>query len=533
MTPAVHPSPERDGARLVPWMLAALAAAVVVVSIQPFPVGVFQDDGIYTVLARSLAEGRGYRYLQMPGTPNATHYPPLYPVLLAAIWKLFPAFPANIIIFKFVNAAFIGLAAVFTWVFARRCVSMGARAAALSAAVFAAGTPMVFVGVMVLSEPMFLAALFPVLMACERAARSGSARDALVAGAAGGLLALIRTLGAVAVPATALVLVWRRRWMAALLVCVAGGLVILPWQLWITANDHGIHPYFMGKYGSYGGWLADGVASGGFPWIMRQLDLNLRLLVVQGWEMLGVLPAPAAVRWPATILVTGFFVGGWWLLLRRVPVAAWFVVLYLVPVVVWPFAPSRFTFAVWPLIGLAFGLAISGVAEWRPRLPRWAVARYAGVVAALLLAAGHARYSFLAYKFGWWTQAQQPVAERAQYLADWVRANTPEDVLIAAEDDLLIYLYTGRQAVPLGTFTPNDHVKAQTREFMTETLRGIIREYDADYVLTSTDVGGWAALGLLQADPPELRRVGALRIGAIFQPASKVAHRDQATGGPQ
>lgn len=392
---------------------------------------------------------------------------------------------------------------------------------------------MVFVGVMVLSEPMFLAALFPVLMASARVARTGSARDALVAGVAGGLLAMVRTLGAVAVPATALVLAWRRRWMAAFLVCVAGGLVMLPWQLWISANDAGIHPYFMGKYGSCGGWLADGVAAGGIPWILAQLDLNLRLLLVQGWEMLGVLAMPSNIRWPAVVLATGFFVGGWLLLVRRAPVAAWFVIFYMVPVLMWPSEPSRFAFAIWPLVGLVFSLAFAAVIGWRPRFPRAIGVRYSAVVAVVLLVAGYARYTVLAYRYGWWTQAQQPVAERAQYLADWVRANTPEDVVIAAEDDLLIYLYTGRQAVPLGTFTPNDHVKAQTREFMTETLRGIIREYDADYVLTSTDVGGWAALGLLQADPPELRRVGALRIGAIFQPASKVAHRDQATGGPQ
>lgn len=530
MTAPALQGPAWDRERLVPWLLAALATAVVVISIEPFPVGVFQDDGIYTVLAKSLAEGQGYRYLHMPDAPNATHYPPLYPLLLAAIWKLFPAFPANITIFKFVNAGLIGVTAVFTWRFARRWVGMGSRSAALTAAAFAAGTPMVFVGVMVLSEPLFLAALFPVLMAAERAARTGDWRDALLAGVAGGLLALVRTLGAVAIPATALVLAWRRKWLAASLVCAAGGLVILPWQLWIAANDAGIHPYFMGKYGSYGGWLADGVAAGGWPWILRQLDLNFRLIVVQGWEMLGVLPMPAIVRWPAAVAATGFFFGGWWLLIRRAPVAAWFIILYMLPVVAWPFGPSRFTFAIWPAVGLAYGLAFAAVLDWRPRLNRAAVLRYAGVMALALLVAGYARYTYLAYRFGWWTQAQRPVAERARYLADWVQRNTSDDVLIAAEDDLLIYLYTGRHAVPLGTFTPNDHMEAQTRAFMTETLRGIIKAYDVDYVLTSTEVGGLAAVGLLQANPPELRKVGALRIGAIFQPTARLAARRDSVG---
>ena len=37
--------------RLMPLLLAALATVAVMVSIAPFPVGVYQDDGIYTVQA--------------------------------------------------------------------------------------------------------------------------------------------------------------------------------------------------------------------------------------------------------------------------------------------------------------------------------------------------------------------------------------------------------------------------------------------------------------------------------------------------
>ena len=86
---------------MIPLLLAVLSTLAVVVSIEPFPVGVFQDDGIYTVLGKSLATGQGYRYLNMPGAPDATHFPPLYPLVLAALWKVYPVFPANITLFKF------------------------------------------------------------------------------------------------------------------------------------------------------------------------------------------------------------------------------------------------------------------------------------------------------------------------------------------------------------------------------------------------------------------------------------------------
>jgi hypothetical protein len=504
--------------RVMPLVLAALTLAWIVVSIEPFPVGVFQDDGIYTVLAKSLATGQGYRYLHMPDAPSATHYPPLYPLVLAGLWKLSPSFPANVTMFKFVNAGFAALAAIFAWRFARRQVGMGQWTAFFSAGAFTVCTPMVLLGVMVLSEPMFLAALFPVLMACERAASSGNRRDAVIAGAAGGALALIRTLGAVAIPATALVLAWRRRWLAAFLVCVAGAVVMLPWQVWVGIHGDDVPHVFLGKYGSYSGWLAEGIQAGGPVWVAKLIVFNLKLLVGQGWATLAVESLPVPVRWFATVVVTAFFAGGWWRMLHRAPVAAWMVAFYMTLVVSWPFVPARFTFAIWPIIGMIFGLAIEAVVSWRPvALPRL-VMRWSAVTLAALLAVGYARYNYLGNKRGWWTQVQALTADRARYLAEWVVANTPEKAVIATDDDVLIHLYTGRYTVPNGTFTPWEHMKAQTPAFATEVLRTIMKTYRVDYVLASSDYGTYAARGLVQSNPPELLIVGALKYGAIFRP---------------
>jgi hypothetical protein len=105
-------------------LLSLAAALAVVLAIGPQPVGVFQDDGAYVILARSLAQGEGFRFSNIPGEPVATHYPPLYPVLLAALWKLSPAFPANVTLFKFVNAALLGAAAAGAFYFARRTLGL-------------------------------------------------------------------------------------------------------------------------------------------------------------------------------------------------------------------------------------------------------------------------------------------------------------------------------------------------------------------------------------------------------------------------
>lgn len=506
---------------VLPLLLAAVSMAWIIVSIQPFPVGVFQDDGIYAVLAKSLATGQGYRFLHLPDAPNATHYPPLYPLFLAALWKLSPSFPANVTLFKFANALLVGLAAVLAWRFARRNLGLGPWTAALSVGAFTACAPIVFLGVMVLSEPMFLAGLFPVLMVCERAAASGSRRDALVAGAAGAMLSMVRTLGAVAIPATALVLAWKRRWMAAALVAVAGALVMLPWQLWVAAHAAEVPQVLAGKYGSYSGWLVEGMRAGGLPWMAQLVVFNLGQVVAQGWATLALDGLPEWLRWTATVVVTAFFAGGWWRLLRRAPVAAWMVAMYLTLVVLWPFTPARFTWAIWPIVGLIFGLAIEGVISWRPEgRPRLAV-RSASLALASLLFIGYARYNYLSATNGWWTQVQTVVADRARPLAEWIVANTPENAVIATDDDVLLYLYTGRHTIPNGTFTPQEYLKAQTPAFAVEMLRTILRTYDVDYVLASSEYGTYAARGLLQADPPELQMVGVLKVGAIFTPVPR------------
>ena len=512
--------------RWMPLILAVLASLFVVLSIEPFPVGVFQDDGIYYVLGKSLATGQGYRYLHLPDAPNATHYPPLYPLLLAGFWKLAPTFPANVTVFKFVNAALTALVAAGAWRFARRNLGMGQWTAVFAVGAFVVSTPIVLLSVMVLSEPLFLAALFPVLMASERAARTGSGRDAIVAGLAGGLLSLVRTLGAVTIIATVLVLARRRNWRQALLAGAAGFVVMLPWQLWVSTHGADVPHVLLGKYGSYFAWLVDGLREGGAAWMVKIAWFNLLQVVTQGWATVAVDKLPAVVRYGATFVLTPLFMFGWWRLLQRAPVTALAVAGYLAFVVVWPFVPARFIFGIWPLVGIMFGLSIESIISWRPRTTARATLRWATVGAVVCLATGYATYQYLGTSRRWWSQIQMLNAGRSKYLAEWVVANTPEDAVIATDDEVLIHLYTGRRTVPNGTFTPQEHMVPQTPAVAAEALRAILRAYDVDYVMSVSDHGALATSGLAGAMPPELEKVADVRIGSVFRPV-------RAAGGTQ
>ena len=59
--------------------------------------GVYHDDGIYVITAKALAQGAGYRLINLPNSPLQTKYPILYPALLAIIWKIWPSFPKNLV----------------------------------------------------------------------------------------------------------------------------------------------------------------------------------------------------------------------------------------------------------------------------------------------------------------------------------------------------------------------------------------------------------------------------------------------------
>ena len=447
-----------------PWGLALLAAMCVVLAIEPWPVGVFQDDGVYAVLAKSLATGEGYRFIQMPGAPHATHYPPGYPLFLAALWKVYPRFPENVTLFKFANAALLGAAAFGAYRFAITWARLGKWGAASIVALFTACTPVVLLSVMLLSEPLFLVGLLPALWAAERAAHSGGTRDAAWAGAAAGALSMVRSLGILVAPATALVLVWRRQWRSAAVTLGVAGLVMLPWQAWVSAYAHEVPPILLGKYGSYTGWLADAVRAEGPLWVLKVGWFNLGKLVFETWTHTATVLLPVGIRVAATAAVCALLIAGFVVAFRRIQATALFVLMYLAVVVIWPFAPARFVWGIWPLIGMLLGLGaqalvVRGVAFGSlGRSPAHPLARAVWATATACLLVGYLTFNYQSIAEKWWAQVQGSVAMRAKPMAEWVNANTRQDAVLATDDDLLVYLYTGRRTVPNAAFTAQEHV---------------------------------------------------------------------------
>lgn len=510
---AALPAPSE---RLVMVLLAATVGLVGVLTVTPWPVGAFQDDAMYTVLARSLAEGHGYRFLNLPGEPNATHFPPGYPLLLAALWKLWPRFPDNIVLFKFANAVLLALAALGAFRFTRRRFRAPVVVSAGVAVVGTLSIVVLIVTGVIMSEPLFLALLFPALLRTERAVESGRLRDAAIAGALLGVLALVRTLGAVAIPAAGLVLLLRGRWRSAVVLAAVAGACLAPWQWWVAAHEHEVAPVLAGKFGSYGQWLVDGYRAGGVDFALGVVRKNADEL----GRMLSYYFMPVTVQWPRAILmaaVLAFALLGTKRFYRNAPASLVFLALYTLVIMLWPFEPARFLLAVWPLWPLLVGSGVltawnvSGAAAWQ-----WGGRP---LVAALVLAivGGSGWYNAVGYSRKWWASTQREAGERARPIVEWAaRYTRPTDVL-STEDDLIVYLYAGRQAVPTATFMPAQRLRTFTDAEDLASVREIFAAYRPSWFVVGSQQGIRTAAALASGATPLLRPVGRIPGMMIYQ----------------
>lgn len=431
-----------------------LAAGLAVVDARP--VGVVHDDAMYVILARALASGEGYRFLNLPGAPAATHFPPGYPALLAVVSLFAPAFPANVVVFKALNAIFLAASAMLVACFARSR-AVGSRWALALGFATAVSIPLLVLSSMVLSELLFLALVLSLLPTLESVAEEGTTRTrAALLGVAIAVCAMVRSHGIVLVPAAVLVLMHRRRWREAGVLGIAAVVCLLPWQLWSAAHSGQLPAPLLGNYDTYTSWWLRGLRVMGAGMVPATLEKT----VPETLQMLAVLFSPlgASVAHTATlVMLAALAIVGVWSVRRRMPVTLLFLGGYLAIVLVWPFNPSRFIWGIWPLL-LVLVVAGAHAAVAHP-------SHIARPARALLLASlawvtiGHAAYELRGVRGAWWSSIARANTQRIAPAVRWTVEHTAPDDLLAAEDEGAIYLYTGRRAVPVFSFTTAQYLR--------------------------------------------------------------------------
>ena len=229
--PSAWNTPDRLLTSLGVLLMLALAP-LYIVSLRLPAVGLFHDDGVYAVTAKALAEGRGYRIISLPDEPPQTKYPPVFPLLLAAVWKVTPAFPENLTALKVVP-----LVAAVAWLlptlklFRALGVPLPLRVAAVAA--IAAIPWVVYLSVTLLSETVFAALCTAALLLLEKEGEADTSWPStwrvVQAAILAGLATLTRALGISLVAAgVGWLLLTRRDARRAGLFAVTAAAVLLP-----------------------------------------------------------------------------------------------------------------------------------------------------------------------------------------------------------------------------------------------------------------------------------------------------------------
>jgi hypothetical protein len=496
------------------WLVPALAVLVSLVvawwASVPYLVGVFKDDGIYVLLGKAIASGQGFHYTQLPGAPAATHYPPIYPLVLAALWRVAPGFPENISVMLGFNVLCIGMATLGLYWFLRERFAWRQEGAALTALAAMLSVPVLTLGGALLSEPLFLAALFPALVVGERVVERGTDRSATVAGMALGLLMLERTHAVALLGAVVLLLARRKEWRRLGLFVGAAILVQLPWNLWARSAPL-VAPPLRGAYGSYAGWFADGLRAGGIPMLLRTIQVNLReLWLLLGDRVLPGLPHPFGVI--ALAIVLALLAIGAARAVRRAPVSLLFLVLYLAIVLIIAGTPWRYVWAAWPLY---VALGVLGADSVLARLPSRAW-RIAALAIFAIPAAAMLRTDGRGYLRREWEIPSRNATAQAAGVVEWVRRNTAPGDVVLAECEPVVSLFTGRQAAPPADFTAMEYLVRRSPTDDRDALRAMLAVVPARYVVSLAPQVQRAARTMTDARPA-LRELPGYPGMAVFE----------------
>jgi hypothetical protein len=513
VTGAVVTTPASLSARspaqlLVRWLPLFTAAAVFGMGLSMIDgsaVGALRDDSMYLELAKALATGHGYRWLNLPGSPAATHFPPGYPTVLALLWMVAPSFPANVVLFKLANTLFATLAAVAISRLVRRRFELGDVPAHLFAAAAVLAIPVLTLATQVMSEPLFLLCLVATLLVAEDVVDEPDARwvRVVLLGVLAGATTLVRTNGIALLPATAGALCLRRRFRHAGLFALAMLATLLPWQLWVAAHADLVPIPMRGNYGSYAALLGDAMRTRGVAFLGAVAARTSGEIA----KMLQYVVAPgtgAFVRVTALLAAAALASLGIRPLWRRSPVTALCLASYGLIVLFWPYTPARFVWCVWPLLLLPPVLGARELFAWVPSASGMRVTRAVALGGAAVLAFGYLAFNVISFRNGSWSASGY--AERLRPLLVYVATKTPGDAVVATEAENTVYLYTGRRTVPLGSFMATDYLQPRSSSGFADAMAVVLDRYHPAKVVVST--------GFLRAAASEL----ALRTPALLAP---------------
>jgi hypothetical protein len=453
--------------------------------------GLMVDDAWYILLAKSLADGTGYRMINSPAPDVVPLYPPAFPSLLSLVFQISAEFPHNVWLLKSVSiAAMVGVG-VLTYVYLRHR-QLQQELAACAAIVVTITPAFVFLATStVMSECVFTLIQLAAVVLIHRSVAVGVSPRGRIFTIAAALAvaanALIRSAGLGLALAVALWLVKERLWKRAMLFAVVVAVCLLPWMLYARAHAptpeerllHGgsiVYSYGQQIRMRWAGDPASGVVT------VRDIPARVSVNIVDVFARgMGGIFVPAVFRGPAesgeemvalggaaglghgsmgsagmtmaisialSALVTLGFVQT---ARRRVTPAELLVPISLGIIFVWPFWTFRF---VVPLAPYLFLYLVAGIQTLAPLR----VARIALLCLIGLNVLDHARYVLEARdpdrssRVSWLVQARE-----TEEALDWMVRNLGDGV-VATTNPALVYLRTGHKTLSFDRFHEDSSV---------------------------------------------------------------------------
>ncbi len=478
-----------------------------------------------------MAEGRGYRILSLPGEPFQTKYPPLWPLALAAIWKIDPRFPENLrwgmALAWVMLPAFMALA--WRWF---RSIGFAPVMRTTLCAVLVLSPWVVFLSATVMSELVFSVALLAAVLALECAGTS--AWKALAGGALSAAAYLIKTAALPLLVVGPLWLIWRRRYRSAAVFLGSMLPAVASWMLWAGHHMTGARDIVSLYYTNYLGYQIYNIGWRDLPLVMwKNLDgvfsgIAGLLIFDLGKSVFGM--------HLSRFLAIGAIVGVVRLARTRglTPYHG-FAALYTAILLAWHFPPNeRFMLPLFPLLlaGIGCELAhLSGVirSAWRQGAAKRAVA--AGMIAGAATLAG---FGIVMNATAIFREFPEIIGQHRTVLASnraafaWIARHAPGGAFYAY-DDPVFFLYTGHHAASLPV-APMPFYR-EDRAAILQPFRNIpafAREQRLDYLFfTAADFhrdlpeSERAEVRQILSGQPELVRVYDHELSAIYrlQPA--------------
>ncbi len=416
--------------------------------------GFYHDDSIYWVSGRSLAMGDGYRIESLPGQPFQTKYPPLYPAVLAGIWKINPQFPANLPLATLFSWLMLPL---FLWALWALLCEYGFSVRARSLMLLAAALSPVGVvfSFSLMPELLFTAMLLGSIILAERAMKTETpAWLAVAAGALAGLAYLTKSIALPLLFTAPLCFALRKHYKKAALFFATMLPAVAAWQWWVARHLTHAWDIVTLYYTNYVGFQTYNVALKDLPLVIwYNLDGFL-----MGAGRLLIFDLPYGSKHLERVVAIAAIAGCVRLTRRRrelqYPLAALGMSGILM---VWHFPPDqRFVFPLYPL--LLMGLATELANIWSVLRITWAKpafadrfaaasvgALFAGVAAFAVFCTVFGLARFLPDLFGSYRAdlaARQPAYE-------WIAQHTPPDANVYAYQDPVEFLYTGHKSCRL------------------------------------------------------------------------------------